>query len=98
MNNLSRYPIGTVISLKDGVKKIMITGYFPVTVDNDKIIFDYSGCMYPEGFMSNDKILMFDHNQIEKIYHIGFCDQECIEFHKQINTLILNGGYGNKKQ
>ena len=97
MNGMSRFPIGTIVSLKDGIKKIMITGYFPVMVDNDRTIFDYSGCMYPEGFMSSDKILMFNHNQIEKVYHMGLCDQECIEFHKQINILISNGGYGIKK-
>ena len=62
-------PIGSVVLLQDGVKKIMITGYMAVNQEDEQKIYDYSGCIYPEGLLSSDQCLLFFHNQI-KIYPI----------------------------
>ena len=69
-------PIGTVVMLKGGTKRVMISGFCAINGDNTEEIYDYSGCMYPEGFLSSNQICLFNHDQIEKIYHIGLADDE----------------------
>ncbi len=83
-------PIGTVVMLKGGKKRIMISGFLAST--DTKKIYDYSGCLYPEGFLSSEQICLFNHEEIDKIYYIGYQDDEAKEFtanllklEKQIN-------------
>ena len=45
-------PIGTVVMLKGGKKRLMISGFCSISADDSKVIYDYSGCMFPEGFLS----------------------------------------------
>lgn len=89
-NKYNKYlPIGTIILLKNGKKKVMITG-FCASDKNQFIQYDYVGCLYPEGMISSDKILMFNHNQIDKIYHLGYRDNEEIEFKKYLDSYDYN--------
>ncbi len=79
-------PIGTVVLLKNATKRIMITGFCSIEKNNaNSKIYDYCGCLYPEGFLTADKALLFDHSQIEKIYHIGLSnDDEEKKFKKNL--------------
>lgn len=88
-------PIGTVVMLKGGTKRVMISGFCAIEGQNNEKnkMWDYSGCLYPEGFLSSDKTCLFDHNQIEKVYHYGLIDEEEENFKAKLNELI-----GNKKQ
>ena len=81
-------PIGTIVLLKGGKKKIMITGYCSVPNSNQSILFDYSGCMYPEGFLSNTQTALFNHSQIKEIIQIGYEDDEAKEFNERIINMI----------
>ena len=82
-------PIGTVVILKGATKRLMISGFCAIDGNDDKKIWDYSGCMYPEGFLSSNQICLFDHNQIEKIYHIGLAnDSEEKAFKENLNIFI----------
>ena len=83
MNN-KYLPIGTVVMLKGGTKRAMITGFCCIKTDDNKM-YDYTGCMYPEGYISKDQLLLFDHKQIEKIFHMGLSDDEEKSFK---NTLV----------
>lgn len=69
-------PIGTVVMLKGGEKRLMITGFCIVTEENKNKVYDYLGCAYPEGIFNPKQGFMFDHNQIDKIYHMGLIDDE----------------------
>ena len=81
-------PIGTVVMLKGGTKRVMISGFCGVSAENPGKIWDYSGCMYPEGFLSSDQTCLFEHSQIEKIYHLGLSeDAEEKDFKKELNNL-----------
>ena len=83
-------PAGTVVMLKGGTKRVMIMGFCPIET-NKKEMYDYSGCLYPEGLLSSDQICLFNHDQIEKIYHLGLEeDEEEKEFKKQLNILVAN--------
>ena len=94
MNN-KFLPIGTVVLLKGGKKRVMIIGFCAMTNDKEGKIFDYSGCIYPEGLMASNQTCMFDHNQIEKIFYNGFVDNEEIEFKSKLNNLISQLGSTN---
>lgn len=78
-------PIGTVVLLKGGKKRMMITGFLP-SPDN-KNLYDYSGCLYPEGFLSSEQVCLFNHDQIDKIYNLGYQDDESKEFMTDLKKL-----------
>ena len=82
-------PIGTVVILKGATKRLMISGFCALDNSNKDKIWDYSGCMYPEGFLNSNQICLFDHDQIEKIYHIGLSnDSEEKEFKESLNIFM----------
>ena len=90
-------PIGTVVLLKGAIRRLMITGFCINTKDNPDEIYDYLGCLYPQGVLTSEQNLVFNHEQIEKIYFMGYIDEEEKEFKdllkKQIanmNTEVLN--------
>lgn len=77
-------PIGTVVVLKGATKRIMITGFASMSPETGDTIFDYSGCIYPEGFMSYNEVCVFNHEQIEKVYFKGYVDDEETNFKKEL--------------
>ena len=82
-------PIGTVVILKGATKRLMISGFCALDNSNKDKIWDYSGCMYPEGFLNSNQICLFDHDQIDKIYHIGLSnDSEEKEFKESLNIFM----------
>lgn len=88
-------PIGTVVMLKGGTKRVMISGFCAFENENEegeeRKIWDYSGCLYPEGFLSSTETCLFDHEQIEEIYHLGLSadeDEEEKEFKESLKNLI----------
>ena len=80
-------PVGTVVMLKGGQKRVMITGFVCKENESNKI-YDYCGCLFPEGFISPDKNLLFNHNQIEKIYHMGLNDEEEMKFKTKLKAAL----------
>ena len=78
--------IGTIVLLKKSKKRILIIGYFPQEY-NDSKVYDYSGVPFPEGLVDSRKILMFYHNQIEKVYHNSLWDDEVREFMNRIQKM-----------
>ena len=87
MNNEKYLPIGTVVLLKGGSKRVMICG-FCCQGKNDNKIYDYIGCLSPEGFISSDKNLLFDHEQIDKVINLGLIDEEEKQFKEKLNSLV----------
>ncbi len=87
-------PIGSVVLLKGGTKKAMVTGFCSVVAEDKTKMYDYTGCVYPEGYIDFNQICLFDHEQIEKVFHYGYVDEEEIELKKEleeISTQYQNG-------
>lgn len=81
-------PIGSVVLLKNSSKRVMIIGVLQQqSVDGETKLWDYSGCYYPEGYMGPDKSFLFNGEQIDKIYAIGYQDEEQFSFKVQIDHL-----------
>jgi hypothetical protein len=72
-------PIGSIVLLKGGTKRIMIYGRQQKELKSDKV-WDYIACLYPEGNLNEEYMYLFNHDQIEKVFFIGFQDEEEIEF------------------
>ena len=87
-------PIGTVVLLKGATKRLMIAGYCAVDQEKKDEMWDYSGCMYPEGFLSSSQSFLFDHSQIAKIYSLGYKDNEEEEFQQKLVSYINSKGSG----
>lgn len=81
-------PIGSVVLLKGGKKRAMITGFCSVAQENQEKIYDYSGCVYPEGYLSSNQVCLFDHEQIEQIYFVGYEDDEEASFKEKLNKIV----------
>lgn len=79
-------PIGTLVLLKDAKKKVMITSYliFSKGENDEKKIFDYGGCPYPEGIVESNFAVGFNHDKIDKVLHVGYEDEES----KALNKLL----------
>lgn len=85
-------PIGSVVMLQNGKKRIMVTGFCCKEEINPNKIYDYSGCLYPEGIISSEKTLMFNHDQIADIYALGYADQEEYDYKERLVDLLDAAG------
>lgn len=81
-------PIGSVVLLKNSTKKLMITGFAQVSADDPNRIYDYVGCVFPEGFIGPDQTYLFDSHQIENVFFIGYQDQEQMAFKIRIDEAL----------
>nr|WP_315104690.1 DUF4176 domain-containing protein [uncultured Catonella sp.] len=68
-------PIGSVVRLVNGTKKIMIFGRKQKQAPPGRI-WDYVACLYPEGNLSEKYNVFFNHSEIEEIYFVGYEDDE----------------------
>ena len=85
--NYNYLPIGSVVRLKKGKKKVMITGFYVKTEENGKP-YDYVGCLYPEGIISSDNNLVFNNDQIDEIFFLGYTNIEEQEFKTKLYEAI----------
>ena len=79
-------PIGTVVLLKNATKRLMIIGV--CQKNREGVIWDYSAVIYPEGYMSADKTIMFNNEDIDKIYAMGYQDAEHFNFKAEIDAAM----------
>lgn len=81
-------PLGSIVQLYDGEVKVIIVGRVQKHVGNGNL-YDYSSCIYPQGYMGSDQLYMFNHENIETLYFIGFEDAQEGEYQK----LLMEHGY-----
>lgn len=81
-------PIGTVVLLKGGTKKVMINGFYAVTEAYKDKVFDYRGCPFPEGVLESSGVALFDHEQIQEVVHMGYKNDESINFLDKLEIIV----------
>ena len=81
-------PVGTVVMLKNASKRVMVIGFCIIPENDTEKVYDYLGCIYPEGVMDASQNLMFNHDQIDKIYHIGLEDEEEKTFKVKLKEVL----------
>ncbi|MDR1264513.1 MAG: DUF4176 domain-containing protein [Propionibacteriaceae bacterium] len=68
-------PLGSVVTINGGEKKLMIFGRCQKDTANDRV-FDYVGCPYPEGNITPRATFLFDHDDIAWVHYLGFADED----------------------
>jgi len=87
-------PVGTVVLLQNGTKRVMINGFCTMDASNPSKIYDYSGVLFPEGSLSSDQTLLFDHSQIVRVDHMGLEDQEELDFKVKLKEIVASAASG----
>lgn len=80
-------PIGSVVLVGDSTKKVMVIGVCQKSSDGR--IFDYSGVVYPEGFLDPQKMFLFNNEQITQVYALGYQDAEQLAFKEKVDVAIV---------
>lgn len=76
-------PIGSVVLLEGGDKRVMIVSRVIAKAGED-IIYDYAACYYPEGIVDPSNMFFFNNDAISTVFFMGFQDPEEFEFRRQV--------------
>jgi len=80
-------PVGSVVLLKGGIKKLVIMGIKQANAEEPDVEYDYAGVMYPEGYLGNDTLYLFNHADINDIIFTGYTNPERDEFLSEVEKL-----------
>jgi len=81
-------PIGSVVSLYGAEKRLMVLGYVKGLRGDDTKAYDYCGCTYPEGYLNSESTAVFDHDDIEHIYALGYQDDVQFDFRERLIHIL----------
>lgn len=85
-------PLGTIVSLKDSDKKLLIIGVHQKSVSNNSdILYDYCACLHPYGYVNSEDIFLFNNEKIDKIYFQGYYDNETEDYYEDIIWSLSRG-------
>lgn len=85
MNRL--LPIGSVVLIGNAEKRVMIVGVCQRSANDDKL-WDYVGVVFPEGYLSGERMIMFNHESITRLYFVGLQDMEQLEFGDKLEEFL----------
>ena len=68
-------PIGSIVVLKEGYKKLMIIGRMQLQ-GKEEGLWDYLGVLYPEGYLGEGYTFLFNNEDIEEVVFEGYTDLE----------------------
>ena len=88
MNIKELLPIGSVVLLKGGEKKVMITGVMQTNEDGKE--YDYLSVIYPEGNIGKEGNFLFNHSDIEQVFFRGYTDPEREAFIEKLASFYAN--------
>lgn len=90
--NVNNYlPIGSIVLLKGGTKRLMIFGIIQSDQDEDTSEeYDYIGVPYPEGNMGQEYQFLFNNDAIEQVVFRGFEDKEREQFLLNLDNYLKN--------
>lgn len=81
-------PIGSVVSLYGAEKRLMVLGYLKYLKGDEERVYDYCGCVFPEGYLDSNTTAVFDHADIEHIYALGYQDVVQFEFRERLIHIL----------
>ena len=85
MNVGNLFPIGTVVTVKDANKSMMIIGVLP---ENDGKRYDYIAVLYPEGYLTEKQIYLFNHGDVVKVEYLGYMNAEDQVFRQDLEQIM----------
>lgn len=88
MENYKFLPLGSVVYLKEGNKKLLIVARGLIANSGEgHIYFDYGGVPYPEGVI-DDKMAYFQRDAITKVVFEGYSDLDDEATVEKINLYL----------
>lgn len=97
MEKIEYLPLGSVVLLEGGIKKLIIVGRgLTVKMGEKANFFDYAGAQFPEGIMG-DQLGYFNHNGIAKVIFKGYSDDDDKIIVENINRYISSETIENGK-
>lgn len=93
MEQVDYLPLGSIVVVRGGVKKTMIIARgLAAKIDGSTVVFDYGGCLYPEGLLG-ENILYFNHADIAKVVFEGYNDEDNFLMVENINNWLKETPY-----
>jgi hypothetical protein len=90
LNKINFLPLGSVVLVRGGVRKIMIVARAVVLdYEGEQTYFDYGACAYPEGLMG-DAVLYFNHEDLNRVVFSGFSDDDDELMTENINEALVS--------
>lgn len=90
-------PIGSIVYLKEGTKKLMILNRASIIEeDGEQLLFDYSSAIYPIG-LNPEEVFYFNDEDIDEVVFEGFKDEEETRFIQLYEKWIEKEGSKIKK-
>lgn len=83
-------PIGSVVLLKGGVKKLMIIGVCQTNTADPDTEYDYIAVLYPEGQLASNANFIFNHDRISDVIFKGYENPEREDFIRYLNQAHKN--------
>lgn len=87
--DITYFPVGTVVVLKDSTAAAMISGYLAENEAAPGYIWDYCGFLYPIGLRDEKEVYTFDHTQIDQVLAIGYQDGEYFAFMSHLKEVAV---------
>ncbi len=87
-------PIGSICTIKASNRKVMIMGYFALDYTEKVKLYDYQGCIYPEGTLGSNRIC-FNHGDILTIEYMGYKNADFELLNKKLNSQQENKTINN---
>ena len=88
MEKTDYVPLGSVVYLKGGIKKLLVVARaINVANDGKQFFFDYGGVLYPEG-ITGDQMAYFNHDDVESVFFRGCDDEENKGMTEAINRFV----------
>lgn len=85
MDSKELLPVGSVVLLQDADKELMIIGILPTNGDKK---YDYLAVLYPEGYISEKYVFMFNHSDIAQVKYIGYMSADYQIFRSGLSALL----------
>ena len=90
MKKVEYLPLGSIVYLRNGTKKLMIIARGLMIKNNEEIVFfDYAGVPYPEG-LQGERLAYFQHEVISKVEFSGYHDSDDEMAVENINAFAEN--------
>lgn len=88
MEKIDYLPLGSVVYLNGGTKKVLIISRaINVANGGKRYFFDYGGVLYPEG-VTGDQMAYFNHSDVIEVAFRGYDDAENKGMTEAINRFV----------
>lgn len=91
-------PVGSVVLLQQGKHRVMIIGYCQKLISQPEQVYDYVGCLFPEGYINAEQNYLFNREQIDKVYHVGYQTDGQFAFVQKMEDAIVRLRHSGENQ